>query len=250
MRGMMTVVAFLLATPILVMGAQVYGTGAGDDAGDIFLLDTIAGTTTFVFNAGTGGLWGAANGDDDDSFFAITDATVLYRIHPVAQTTTLIGTVGMNITGLAYDIYSGVLYGTDYANLYTIDTGTGVPTLIGSLNGPNAVWAIDYVQPIDKIVAVNQTDNAMYTIDTGTGNATYVGPTGEDRITDVWFNDTSDILFGVANLPGRILTLDINTGAATVIGTTTANILGLGWPDLWVLPAEPQTWSDVKAMFR
>jgi len=59
-----------------------------------------------------------------------------------------------------------------------------------------------------------------------------IGPTGYDHVTGIDFDPTTGILYGVTNGPGRLLVLDVTTGAGTVIGSTGAQI-----PDITFDPA-------------
>ena len=208
----------------------VFGTGASGSEG-IYVVDTDAVSTTLLF-ATPGILWyGATDGDDATSFFATPSGGSLYRIDVVGKTATAVGSYGgIAIKELAYNELSGILYGTDYVDLYQIDISSGTPTSIGLLNGPSALWAMDYDSAIDELVGVNQSDNSMYYIDMTTGSATLVGPTSQDRITDVWYDPISGGMFGVGNGPERLFSLNSSTAAATVLGPINENLLGMGRP--------------------
>ena len=211
------------------LGAIIYGVGSSDSKG-VYLIDTDASTTTFLFDPDID--WhGATDGDDATSFFATLDGGSLYRIDVVGQTATAIGAYsGPQINGLAFNESSGILFGTDNSSLYSIDTTTGSPTLIGSLNGPGTVWAIDYDASIDELVAVNNADQSMYYIDMTTGNGTLIGSTGQTRITDIWYDQLSSSMFGAGSYPNQLYEINSLTGAATVIGSIDEALMGLGNP--------------------
>jgi hypothetical protein len=177
----------------------------------------------------------------------------LYRINPVAMTAALVGpSGGPAIKELALNESSQILFGTDYISLYLIDTLTGAAGLLGPLNAPGNVWAMDYDPSLDKLVAVSSDDDNMYYVDMGSGQATLVGPTGQDRITDIWYDQAAGQMFGVGNNPDQIYTLNTATGAATVLFLLPdfLNILGLGWFGDDAVPTEKAAWGEVKSMYR
>ena len=124
----------------------------------------------------------------------------------------------------------GTLYGTDYANLYTIPTTGGTAAFVGTFGTQpgttdliDYAFSMDYDQGVGQLLGTSwqrdddQTD--LYYFDRGTGAGTQVGYTGIDFISDVWQSHDSGTLFGVSSGPGRILEIDPLTGAALQIGT-------------------------------
>jgi len=47
-----------------------------------------------------------------------------------------------------------------------------------------------------------------------------IGPTGFNHVTGIDFDPTTGILYGVTNTPQRLITIDVETGAGTVVGST------------------------------
>ena len=67
--------------------------------------------------------------------------------------------------------------------------------------------------------------STLYELDPTNGSVIQtIGFTGEFHITDIDFDPTTGILYGVSNSPNQLLTIDINTGVATPIGPTDAQI--------------------------
>ena len=197
------------------------------------------------------GWYGATDGDalHPDTFYATPLGGSLYRIDVVAKTATAVGSYGgVPITGLAYDEVHNILYATDYSNLYTINTTSGTPTLIGSLGGPRSAWAFDYDASIDELVAVCQTSygSAMYYIDRNNGSASYIGYTSQRRITDIWYDSDDGQMYGVGNDPfntgvGKLYRLNSSTSEAFELGNFEEDLLGLGAPIPGVHTPEPMT---------
>ncbi len=243
----------IILTTVLVMaasigiGATMYGTGSD---GVVYLIDTDAQTTTYVFNGGAQ-FYGATDGDIVDNIFATTQTGDLYRLNPVSMVSTFVGSSGgVEIRELAKNEVSRILYGTDYESLFIIDVETGEATVVGPLNSAGSVWAMDYDTSINQLVAVSYEDGNMYYVDMATGAATVVGPTGQERITDIWYDTDSGETFGVGNSPDQIYSINTATGEATVLFAIDLNILGLGSTGVNTVSTERTSLDGVKALFR
>jgi hypothetical protein len=218
----------------------VYGVSTGlPDARGVWEIDLETANITLLFStAAFPSWWGATDGDNTTTFFSTTFNTSLadaslYRINVIDETVTLIGSYGgLNIRELAYNELNGVLYATDYSNLYSLDIATAAPTLIGSFNGPSQVWGMDYDESIGELIGVDDDTDSMYYINMATGNAAFAaslsGTSSAVNLTDVWYDDVSGGMFAIT---GNVLyELDSSTGVLTRIDTTGSNILGLGRP--------------------
>lgn len=211
--------------------STIYAVGGYGDR--VRTIDTETWTLSPLFNPGIN-WFGAADGDNERSFFATSDGGSLYRIDVIDQTVTPIGSYsGPMIKDLARDTYTGMLYGTDNSKLFRINTSTGVASLIGSFGGPAAMWALEFDPSLNTLFGVNQDNHTLYSINKNTGAATAIAVTDQDRITDLWYDVETGQTLAVANGPGRILQLDVGTGAASVLATLSApdpDLLGLGAP--------------------
>ncbi len=141
---------------------------------------------------------------------------------------------GGPVREIGYDESTGTLYGTDYANLYTVPTTGGATTFVGSFspagtpaaNAIDYVFAMDYDPSVGKLLGTswNRTANqtSLYSFNRTptpvTGQAVLIGPTGIDRTSDIWYSNDSPTLLGAAR-GGRILDINATTGAAAVTGT-------------------------------
>ena len=106
--------------------------------------------------------WDATDGPGLNAFFASGPGDWLYTIDIVNKTVTAIGAYGgPSIKTLAYaETGGGVLYGSDFTNLYTINTTTGAATLIGPINRPSdlfiGVYAMDYDPVAGRLYIVSE----------------------------------------------------------------------------------------------
>lgn len=137
---------------------------------------------------------------------------------------TMIGSLGVQIHGISYDVQSSTMFAVSYndgvSQLYTVDMETGATTLVGpvgNLEINNLGCSAD-----GDLYAVNPRNNNFYYIDKYTGTPTLIGPTGylADRDQDIEFDNVNNICYwsGMVDYNGYLLTIDVETGAATPIG--------------------------------
>lgn len=139
----------------------------------------------------------------------------------------LMGTItGLtDITGLAQDPVSGIVYATDYdgaaSNLYSVDE-TFAATFIGQIN---AGLIIGIAADADgNLYGIDMVDDNFYSIDKTTGAGTIVGSLGIDiaYAQDLGSDKINNIIYGTlydATAGGGLYTVDMTTGAATLINT-------------------------------
>lgn len=120
------------------------------------------------------------------------------------------------------------LYAIDYTDnlLVTIDTATGVRTVIGSLSGGNGFWA-GMTAAVDGTLFASTTNcgtnSTLYTIDPETAAVTLVGPIAPNTcILDIAINAQGE-MYGVDIQTNNLYQIDPNTGAGTVVGSLGVN---------------------------
>ncbi len=213
------------------------GTSYGASShGSIYTVNYGTIVTSVVYPAPTAIWYGATDGDNEEEFFATPSGGSLYRINPTTATVTAVGSYGgVEIKELAYNEDKGILYGTDYYKLYTIDTSTGIPSEVGSMiddgNPPGGFWAMDYHDKFDKLFAVSQNTKILYEVNITDGSLTPVGSTNADRITDIWYDLTTETLYAITNSNEKHYTLNTSSGEATLLEEfldSHYSILGLG----------------------
>jgi hypothetical protein len=140
------------------------------------------------------------------------------------NTTLLFGAVALFCSLLSADavtIYGAAAFGGGASTLYTIDPNTGTATPVGAGIGYDRVGGIDF-NPSTGIlygVGANPTTNTfdLITINTMTGLATTVGDTGLGfAFQDIDFR-SDGTLWAYAG-GGNIYTLNLTTGAASLVG--------------------------------
>ncbi len=148
----------------------------------------------------------------------------------------VIAALSFDIKELAYDCDRMMLYGTDQENLYTIDTSTGIASLVGSFgSGLSVMRALAYDKKSSTLWGVDAYTDQLYRISAKTGLATAIGPTEVDSIGDIFVHQSSGKIYGVGN--GErcryLYTLDKSTGMATQVAIrqiSGSNALGLAAP--------------------
>jgi PEP-CTERM motif len=158
---------------------------------------------------------------------------------------------------LAFDLKSGVLYGTDNSSLFTIDLNDCpiegcITTLVGVL-GVGEMWAMGFV-PGRGLYGVSEATDLLYQINAVTGLATPIGPTGVDGITDIAFDSATGELIASAGgpkkicppwsctlSPGKIYAIDLQTGGAALLNNNAPTMFGIAdvvpEPGSWLLLA-------------
>ena len=227
-------------------GDTAYGVGSfmGIKAiSGIWSLDTDAAIAKMlVYTPGVS--WsGATDGPSADKFYAVANPSYapdigseLFLINTTDWTVNSLGFVRapsgggpIREIGLDESTSPGTLYGTDYANLYTVPTAGGpdpTATFVGTFgthpgtsNLIDYVFSMDYDPSVGQLVGTswrrNDDQTDLYYFDRTTGAGTLVGDTGIDFLSDVWHSNNSGKLLGVSQAPGQILDVDATTGEAT-----------------------------------
>jgi hypothetical protein len=148
---------------------------------------------------------------------------------------TLLNNAGVLYEGLAFGP-SNVLYGimapsvSSPASLYTVNTTTGTPTLVGSTG-----VALTTLTSLSNgaLYGVGLNDN-LYSINSSTGAATLIGANGLANLSSIDFenslaSDGTNLYYTLGTSGGTdiLYKLNLTTGAATEIGSTgTTGIAG------------------------
>ncbi|PZR76723.1 MAG: hypothetical protein DLM73_01795 [Chthoniobacterales bacterium] len=203
---------------------------------------TLIGTTSSALS-------GIALGPHD-VIYGLDANNNLVIINPANATTTVVGNIGLpvqsngNVT-LMTSLGKGKLFAVDPNNdLYSINSQTGLATKIGSTGIPVPDFANGDVTAnslagaegylyltwaVDNNAGVSITPSTLYRIDSHTGKAIAVGLTDADNAAIVGSGFIDDTLYGFTfgapdNQPNRILSIDLETGAATVVTNQAANL--------------------------
>jgi len=186
---------------------------------------------------GTMNKWyGVTYGDND-----------LITIDTLTGTKNIIGNLGIPFEGMTFDPTTSTLYGVSndgtYSNLYMINPGSAVATLIGQCTDMLLINLACSQSGVLYAVCID--DDNLYTINKTTGAATIVGPIGFNAsyAQDMEVNQNTGICYMAAynddNSTGELRTVDLTTGATTLIGEFLHNIelTGFAIPFPVVVPA-------------
>jgi hypothetical protein len=188
------------------------------------------------------GKWGS-----QANLFA-TISTVDGTITPIASAQP--SADGDGFTGFAPDPTTGALYasgttcGTS-SHLYTVDRYTGATSVIGELpDMPCAIWIA--ISPEGFMYGVDVVNDAFYAIDKTTGATSLKGTVGFDtnHTQDADFDRSSGVLYWAAvnedSFSGEMRTIDLDTGATTLLYPLSLYAAGLGLETAGGPCAQPQ----------
>jgi WD40 repeat protein len=171
----------------------------------------------------------------------------LYNVDPATGTSTLIGDIGASVTGMVFDPFDGVLYGSTatiqsgssiaQGDLISINPATGQGTDIGSFgfgtsgNGNTlADLTADSTGQLYGWRAGGTGD--LYTVNRTTGLATEVGESGLTGLqgNGLAFSPTGTLYFAGNGSGGLLYTINpadgTPTGSVQLTGATTARKIG------------------------
>ena len=191
-----------------------------------------ATSVAFALSAGSAAaapepvLYGAAGGGGGGGGGGSTPT--LYRVDPATAATTAVGPTGFQLTGLAVDPTSGVMYGSTGSNdadapssIVTVDKATGAGTVVGPVGDPgdSAVADIAFLAS-GELVGWSENSDTFVRIDKETGRATIIGE-GRGSNGDGMSVDGDGRIFamltGNATDDGDLFEVDPSTGEATVV---------------------------------
>jgi hypothetical protein len=185
---------------------------------ELWTLDTNDGT--FLDDkdiTGEESLFGGLAFGEDGRLYSIDgyndgDSDRLFRIDPATGAGEVVGETGFNwnFRSLTLDPTTGTLYAATDNNLFTVDTGTGAATLVGSITGAtlDQLTAI-VIDASGNAYITDIGDTGLFSVDLATGQATHLGNLGQ---SGNWFDDlafdAAGTLWG-SRVSGGLYTIDI-----------------------------------------
>jgi DNA-binding beta-propeller fold protein YncE len=248
----------------LLPGAARAGSLIGNSFdGTLYNVNPATGAATDPRSTGLINLAGIAT-RSDGALFGLTavggspEANALFRIDPTSGTATLVGPTGLSeiIEGdLAFNHTTGTLYGIQEVNttvtrgLFTIDPATGAATIVGDINAPNP--------NSDLSGMAFDSSGRLFVLDTA-GSLLRVDPATAQVISSVnlsiplgttaglTFDPTTGVAYvadGGTGGTNSLYTLDVTTGALTLVGSTglSNGLAGLAFAELGVVVPEPSS---------
>lgn len=151
----------------------------------------------------------------------------LFAINLDSGAGTLIGTLENPSTEIEFDPASGRAFsqfpnGSFAGQEFDIETGAPVGLPVDNLGAYTGLEWIDGQLFGTVITGPGGQPSELRILDPYVGTSILVGPTGQSAISGLAYDPHADVLFGIAGGggPANLYTLDRNTGAATVIGST------------------------------
>lgn len=164
------------------------------------------------------------------TLFTIDDLTGhLERIDPDTLAVTDIGPLGVPYAfgDCMFNPSDSKLYmvdGRGNFGLYTVDLTTGHATLVG-LHGFSAMEAIAFHPPTSTIFGMSIDILDLFSISATTGHATVIGPIGSNFQGMAW-DSTRNQMVGFNG--SQLFSINVATGAMTLLGTTTIPVIDFG----------------------
>jgi hypothetical protein len=146
----------------------------------------------------------------------------LVSINPATgQATPLFPLVPETFADLAWDPNHGVLYGATTSNhsLYRIDLGAETVTLIGHFPvGVQFMHGLEYDSNHDVLYGITNQSvlPALFRVNVNDASTTMVGAHHFPMLNDLAFDPVNGIMY--ATLPLQLRTINLSTGATTVVG--------------------------------
>src|SRR3569623_1389490 len=206
----------------------------GVNGSSLYRSDTVSAAATLVGSTGANPRGLAFDEFNNILYASDIAADQLLRLNTSSGTATLIGTgfgAGFgDIEGLAFDPVALTLYGinTDPVGnnprLVTVNTTSGIASPVGAVLHEDVRGAIVY-DPASGVLygVVSDSDGGkLVTIDLATGTATPVGNLGISCCVDgLAFKPSTGALYALDTATGNLLSINVNTGAASVVGPAT-----------------------------
>lgn len=265
-----TTAAIVLLAGMAVAGATttLYATDAVNR--DLYKIETDTWTVTYVgYHSVASGFCGMAYDRGRGTLVGLTRYSTarLYTLDPDTATTTLIGNLGIGYVyegGLVFEPMRGILYGANAGSnedphLFTVDPATGAGTMIGRVGAEPHDFAGLIFGHDGELYGLDRETTAVWKIDTNDldGSGTTQLGSGLGAGIDLGSvggltADDSGNVYGYASGTHQIFSVDMATGAATVLHTFDASVpifyslaYGGGSPS----PVEDSSWTSIKALF-
>jgi Zn-dependent metalloprotease len=220
-----------------------------NEAGDLYLIDLLAGIETLIGNTSLTQVAGLTFGENHTLYAVDSTTDSLYSINTTTASVTLIGELGINVShvGLAFD-NNNILYlvHSSEQRLYKVDVATGVAELIGAFQGEN-IDAITWDGITLWALSSNNTGN-LYRLDRNLARTTLVGSLINvtlDKQSGLTTNYDGEI-FGVDEDGGGFI-IDKASGEASIEHPLSAGFKSLAID--WLLDSDadelPDFWEDL-----
>ncbi|MEM7659039.1 MAG: S8 family serine peptidase [Bacteroidota bacterium] len=196
----------------------------GEPQGPVSFDLAAPGTLYLIDDQNTQNFLSAGAWANDTWYAADYYADSLLSVDTLTGARTYIGALGAHFDGMTWDPTTNTMYGIDFnGGFYTVNLATGAATAVSL--GTTIGYINLACSPSGTIYTMSIISDSLYTVNKTTGAITGVGPLGVDIsfAQDMEFDPVSGILYMAAlNFTlnaGELRTVDINTGATTLVGT-------------------------------
>lgn len=197
-----------------------------DISSDILVgIDRKTGSSTSIGPLGVDfpSIAGLAFNPDSNTLFATSGnpASNLYSIDTDSGRASIIGSLSIDISGLAYSALDGNLYGSSGQtdSLYSIDLLTASTTLIGQLGIDIEQSGLAFAAETDGLYLSDPASDQLYLVSRSNGTATPIGPIG--------FPQTNG-LTGINAEPRGLFGSDVTTDQLIALSTLDASAKPIG----------------------
>jgi len=224
-----------------IIGYAFNAYGGVEDLGPLIVSLSDGDLTSIAENLGN--FWAGADFADGDWYTVEYSSNTLLIVNAISGTPTVIDEIiAADITGLAYDITSEVMYtSSTYYNsieskyessLYTVDLETAATELVGTSLDDGLIIGIA-CDAAGNLYAIDIIYDNLLSINKSTGAATVIGSLGIDigYAQDIAFDRDNDILYGTLyTASGGLYTIDVATGAASLLYDFVSEVTGFARP--------------------
>ena len=155
----------------------------GADCFSVNSIDIATGVSTFVSDQDGSANWhGLASDEDAGLMYAIdiNDGNILKSLTADGIVTSIGTGAGIDGRGMAYDDLNDILYATGSGGLYSVDTATGLASLIGTLGFSTGTVGLAFDESTGTLFA--NAEGSLWMVDTFTGAGSLIGSNGVDSI--------------------------------------------------------------------
>ncbi len=257
----------LCAVSASAMAATLY---ASDAIGrDLYLINTLDGSVMYLGHPGVAsGFCGLEYSQRGDLLLGVTRLSTasLYSIDPNNASATYIGDLGIGYVfegALAFDPTDGTLYGANAGSnenpsIFVVDQYTGAATILGMVRGAPHDFDGLVFDESGQLYGLDGETQALWKIDKHDPSGPGTQQVGSGLGSDIDMGSVGGItkgadgvIYGYAADSHELFTVDLNTGAATVL-----HAFGPDVPIFYAIsaagavsPVQATSWTKIKSMF-
>ena len=165
-----------------------------------------------------------------------TTSSNIYTVDTATGVLTLVGAAGVPLTGISFDKSTGVMYACYTTALYTINMANGLATLVGPMTGR---FFIDLAfDGAHNLYGIDISDESLYSINPATAVPTLIGSTGLtlNYAQDMCYDIDNGILYHAAYIYPGSFAALYTLNTATGLATLVGNFPSSYEVDAFAIP--------------